>query len=90
MRVAGEYDEKAKKAHFYLNFFENTGGNNYSRHAERHTEHAFSLDELESALKLGGMEILDVFGGLKLKKANAEDERIVIAARKKAVGVENG
>ena len=33
------------------------------------------------------MEILDVFGGLKLKKANAEDERIGDCGEKKRSGL---
>ena len=78
-----EYNEDAKKADFYINFFERTNADKYVRHTEHHTEHAFSLVELENALKIGGMEILDVFGEYELRKANATDERIVIAARKK-------
>ena len=77
-----EYNEKKKTADFKLDFFEHTEGCKYKRFTEHHTEHVFSIEELECALKLGEMKILDIFGELKLRHARAEDERIFIVAEK--------
>jgi SAM-dependent methyltransferase len=76
-----QYSEKTKKANFCLNFFEETKESIYNRFTEYHTERAYSLSELGTALKAGGMEILDVLGELTLRRANESDERIFVTAK---------
>jgi SAM-dependent methyltransferase len=77
------YSEKLKKADFCLNFFEKAEDGRYNRYTEYHTERAYSTQELGAALAAGGMETLGIFGDLKLRKANENDLRVFIAARKR-------
>ena len=77
------WDEKAKLAGFYLDFFEKQGNGRYSRHSEEHRERAYAPEEIRAALEKSGMELLHVYGDRKFRAPGPEEDRIFLVAKKK-------
>lgn len=76
------WDGRGRRCKFYIDLFFGDG-RRYERKSEVHTERAYGIDELFSALSDNGMEPLGAFGELSLRPASPDDDRIFIAARKR-------
>ena len=76
-----EYDETSSVCDFYLTFFVSEDAELYRRFDEQHTQRAYTMDEVCSALDAAGFKNVDVYDGYSFNKPNSKSERIVYVAR---------
>lgn len=76
-----EYDQKNREANFYLTFFVLNKKGTYTRFDERHTQKAYTNEEIICALKEANFSDINVYDGYSKNKAAETSERIVYIAR---------
>lgn len=76
------YDRTSRRVRMDLSFFVRQGGGAYRRFTETHTQRAWQLRELRSALEKAGFANIQFFDGYTARPAAARSERIVCAAVK--------
>ncbi len=70
-----EYDKKRRISDFYLTFF-CKDGKHYQRFDEEHSERAYSIEEIKTAVKASGMRVLGVYNEFSFKAPSEKSERV--------------
>ncbi len=78
------YDEESRLCDFELKFFVKEEDGFYSRFDEYQTERAWSKRELSSLMERAGLCEIEFFADRELKSPSDDEQRIFIAARKRA------
>ncbi|MBR4941577.1 MAG: hypothetical protein IKZ19_06210, partial [Clostridia bacterium] len=76
------FDKKNSSHRIDLDIFTADRRGLYRRESESIYEKAFSLEELDYALALGGMDRVGLHGEFAMRKAKDSDERITVVARR--------
>lgn len=76
------FDRKNSRQSIDLDVFTEGRNGLYRRESETVCEHAFTLEELDAALALGGMDRVGLHGEFALRPAKNDDERITVVAKR--------
>lgn len=76
-----EYNNKTKKARFDLTFFVREG-ELYRRFEETHYERAYSNEEIEALISNSNLNLLCLYGDLRLKKPSEDSQRNFYVCKK--------
>lgn len=78
---ANEYNQKKNTVNVMLDFFVKDG-DNYSRFSEEFYERAYTNEELTSALKKAGLEIIGIFDDMTEKPLQEKSQRAIYVTKK--------
>jgi SAM-dependent methyltransferase len=77
------YDAKSRICSFYLSVFEEGDNGEYYRADEEQRERCYSVEEIRTALKKTGFELLDVFADTDFSSVSERSERLYFVTRVK-------
>ena len=77
------YDAKSRICSFYLSVFEEGDNGEYYRADEEQRERCYSVEEIRTALKKTGFELLDVFADTDFSSVSERSERFYFVTRVK-------
>jgi hypothetical protein len=77
------YDAKSRICSFYLSVFEEGDNGEYYRSDEEQRERCYSVEEIRTALKKTGFELLDVFADTDFSSVSERSERLYFVTRVK-------
>lgn len=78
-----DYDAPQRLMNYYLDFFMANPGDTYTRGTEHHVERAHTLQELQTALEKGQMQLEAVYGELTLSGPTPDADRVFLVARRR-------
>ncbi|MEG2419946.1 MAG: class I SAM-dependent methyltransferase [Oscillospiraceae bacterium] len=77
----GDYSQKRRICSYFMDVFEKNGAH-WDRGEELHEEYAYTTEELTAFLQEAGFSKVFQLGDRKLRRPNAQDERVFFVARK--------
>ncbi|MBQ7469131.1 MAG: class I SAM-dependent methyltransferase [Pseudobutyrivibrio sp.] len=76
-----EYDEDTRDNSYYLTIYEENEEGTFDRYEEEHLQHAFTEDEIVEAIKLSGLELLEICDVNTMGSPTADSDRLYFIAR---------
>ena len=76
-----EYDVETKNNYYYLTIYAQNEEGFYDRFEEEHIQHAFTIDEVKSAIKDAGMELVEMLDVETMREPVEDSERVYFVAR---------
>jgi len=77
------WNQQSRMAEFVIDLFESRDGVHYERSGEEHYERAYSREEIQETLERNGMELLKIYGELKFRSPNDDEQRVFYVAQKR-------
>ena len=76
-----DYDETTKDNYYYLTIYEANDEGTFDRYEEEHLQHAFSQDEVVSAIEQSGLQLLEVLDVATMEAPKDDSDRLYFIAR---------
>ena len=76
-----EYDLDTRDNYYYLTIYESNDEGAYDRYEEEHRQHAFTIDEIKSAITESGLELLDILDVSTMAAPSSDTDRLYFIAR---------
>lgn len=76
-----DYDEETRDNFYYLTIYEENDEGTFDRYEEEHLQHAFTIDEVKSAIKESGLQLLEVLDVSTMKAPTEDSDRLYFIAR---------
>lgn len=76
-----EYDEESRDNSYYLTIYEENEEGTFDRYEEEHLQHAFTENEIIEAIKLSGLELLEICDVNTMASPTADSDRLYFIAR---------
>jgi predicted TPR repeat methyltransferase len=76
-----DYDESTRDNFYYLTIYEENDEGTFDRYEEEHLQHAFTIDEVKSAIKESGLQLLEVLDVSTMKAPTEDSDRLYFIAR---------
>ncbi|MBR5637466.1 MAG: class I SAM-dependent methyltransferase [Pseudobutyrivibrio sp.] len=76
-----DYDDETRDNAYYLTIYEENEEGTFDRYEEEHLQHAFTVDEVKSAIVESGLELLEVLDVATMAAPKADSDRLYFIAR---------
>lgn len=76
-----DYNPDTRDNYYYLTIYEENEEGTFDRFEEEHMQHAFSIDEIKTAIKESGLELLQVLDVSTMQPPTEDSDRLYFIAR---------
>ena len=76
-----DYDPETRDNAYYLTIYEENEDGTFDRYEEEHLQHGFTVDEIKTAIKESGLELLEVLDVASMSEPKADSDRLYFIAR---------
>ena len=76
-----DYDPSTRDNAYFLTIYEENEEGTFDRFEEEHLQHAFTKEEVISAIKSSGLELLEILDVATMSSPNEDSDRLYFIAR---------
>ena len=76
-----DYNEETRDNYYYLTIYQENEEGSFDRYEEEHLQHAFTVNEIKSALEQSGLQFLEVLDVNTMSAPTEDSDRLYFIAR---------
>jgi hypothetical protein len=76
-----DYDPETRDNNYFLTIYEENQEGTFDRYEEEHLQHAFTIEEIKTAISESGLELLDVLDVSTMAAPQNDSDRLYFIAR---------